>query len=178
MVVFENVERSLGGEKEKHRSVTVAENEGHRSVTVAARFDRATRVGGADRLIEFEIFEPKNDDEVPPGTVTRAKATCLCCGTVLSPDRVRAQLAAQRGGADVIFSPPSHEGDGVVKGAGIQGVNRIGGARLLAVVTLTPGEKGRHYRLPAGCDYENVLKAQKRLQQILDDWEREGKVGL
>ncbi len=51
------------------------------------------------------------------------------------PERVRAQLAAQRGGADVVFD---------AKG------RRTGGARMLAVVTLRPGEQGRHYRLPDG----------------------------
>ena len=75
----------------------------------------------ASPSIEFQIFEPKNDSEVPPGTVTRAKATCLCCGTVLSPDRVRAQLTNQRGGADVVFN---EKGD------------RVGGPLLLSVVTL------------------------------------------
>ena len=37
------------------------------------------------------------------GTNTRARATCLCCGAVLPPERVRAQLAVERGGADVVF---------------------------------------------------------------------------
>ncbi len=58
----------------------------------------------AHATVEFEIFEPKSEKDVPAGTVTRAKATCLCCGAVLPPQRVRAQLAAQRGGADVIFA--------------------------------------------------------------------------
>jgi len=102
--------------------------------------------------IEFEIFEPKNDDEVPLGTVTRAKATCLCCGMVLSPERVRTQLAAQRGGADVVFDE---------KG------NRLGGAHMLAVVTLKTGEQGRHYVLPTGKDYEAGWKALKRLEQVI-----------
>jgi hypothetical protein len=93
--------------------------------------------------LEFEIFEPKMDKEVPGGTVKRAKATCLCCNMVLSPDRVRAQLAAQRGGADVIFDE-KQSGTGVPpvrieSGTGVPPV-RIGGARLLAVVTLKPGE--------------------------------------
>ena len=52
--------------------------------------------------VEFEVFEPEAEREVRGGTVTRAKATCLCCGTVLPPVRVRAQLAAQKGGANVI----------------------------------------------------------------------------
>src|SRR5712691_9718572 len=38
--------------------------------------------------VEFEIFEPKTESDVANGAVTRAKATCLCCGAVLSPDRV------------------------------------------------------------------------------------------
>ena len=117
-------------------------------------------------MIEFEIFEPKNEQEVPPGTVTRAKATCLCCGTVLSPDRVRAQLAAEHGGADVIFDPspqPSPAGRGG-RGEGLP--TRTGGARLLAVVTLKPGEQGRNYRLPTTKDHEAVWKAQKQLRKI------------
>ena len=95
--------------------------------------------------------------------MTRAKATCLCCGSVLPPDRVRVQLSEQRGGADVIFNE--------------QG-KRIGGARMTAVVTLHPGIQGRHYRLPTERDYQAVWKAQKRVQQMLDEWERGGKKGL
>ncbi len=114
-------------------------------------------------VVEFEIFEPKTDRDVHGGTVTRAKATCPCCHMVLPPERVRAQLAAQQGGADVLFDT-----DG----------KRIGGARMLAVVTLYPGIQGRNYRLPTEHDYEAVWKAQKRLKAILDKWEKEGKKGL
>ncbi|MEW6319683.1 MAG: DUF1156 domain-containing protein, partial [Acidobacteriota bacterium] len=103
--------------------------------------------------VEFEVFEPKAEKDVPGGTVTRAKAACLCCHTVLPPERVRAQLAAQRGGADAAFNDRGQ---------------RIGGARLLAVVTLKPGETGRHYRLPAERDYEAVRKAQARLVKLLE----------
>jgi putative DNA methylase len=115
--------------------------------------------------VELEIFEPTTDRDVPSGTVSRAKAKCLNpdCGAVLAPDRVRAQLAGQRGGADTVFD---------AKG------NRTGGARLLAVVTLNPGEQGRHYRLATGSDYAAVWKAQKRLKAILDEWERGGRKGL
>ncbi|MGA2463998.1 MAG: DUF1156 domain-containing protein [Thermodesulfobacteriota bacterium] len=116
----------------------------------ALRCKRITTEGKTPQ-IEFEIFEPKNDSEVPPGTVTRAKATCVCCGTVLSPDRVRAQLTNQRGGADVIFDD---------KG------NRIGGPRLLATITLKPDKQGRHYRLPTGLDYQAVFKAMTRLNEL------------
>ncbi|MEW6669800.1 MAG: hypothetical protein AB1512_31710 [Thermodesulfobacteriota bacterium] len=112
--------------------------------------------------MEFEVFDPVTDKVVPSGTVTRAKATCLCCGRVLPPERIRAQLAEQRGGADVIFDKKGQ---------------RVGGARLLAVVTLKPGEQGRHYRIPMDQDYLAVWKAQKKLEQILDEWEQDGKRG-
>ena len=121
------------------------------------------RPDGQPPHVVFEVFEPKAEKDVPSGTVTRAKATCLCCGVVLPPERVRAQLAAQRGGADAVFDTNGH---------------RTGGARLLAVVTLKPGEAGRHYRLPTERDYEAVRKAQARLAELLADWERGGKQGL
>src|SRR5262249_41010723 len=50
------------------------------------------RKSGAIPTIDFEVFAPKSAAEVPNPTVSRAKARCLCCGTVLHPDRVRAQL--------------------------------------------------------------------------------------
>jgi adenine-specific DNA methylase len=102
--------------------------------------------------LEFEIFEPLTENEVRGGTVSRAKATCVCCNTVLTPDRVRAQLAGQRGGADVVFD---------AKGL------RTGGARLLAVVTLRDGDPGRHYRLPTDADYRANWKAYQRLTQVV-----------
>jgi adenine-specific DNA methylase/REP element-mobilizing transposase RayT len=113
--------------------------------------------------IEFEVFEPKTEKDVPGGTVTRAKATCVACGAVLPPERVRAQLAAQRGGADVVFDTQGR---------------RTGAARMLTVVTLRPGEPGRHYRLPTDRDYEAVRKAQARIAAILGEWERGGKQSL
>ncbi|MBW1954072.1 MAG: hypothetical protein JRI66_13535 [Deltaproteobacteria bacterium] len=135
---------------------------------------RVERPAGRPPQIEFEIFTPTHDREVSPGTVSRAKARCLACGAVLPPERVRAQLAAQRGGADVIFDsldqspsePPSPSG----RGAGGEGApRRLGGARLLAVVTIKPspsgrgrGEGGRHYRLPTARDYQAVFRAQQR----------------
>ena len=115
--------------------------------------------GGIPR-VEFEIFEPATDKDVREGTVARARATCVCCGAVLPPERVRAQLAAQRGGADVIFDERGR---------------RAGGAFLLAVVTLKPDEKGRHYRLPTGRDYEAVERAQDRVAGIRAEWEGGGR---
>ena len=118
---------------------------------------------GAIPRVELVVFEPQTDDEVLGGTVARAKATCLCCGAVLPPERVRSQLAAQSGGADTIFDK-----DG----------NRMGGALLTAVVTLRPGERGRHYRLPTDTDYAAVLAAQDQIAAILDEWDRGGQQGL
>jgi adenine-specific DNA methylase len=124
---------------------------------------RVERPRGQTPRVDLEVFEPKTEKEVQGGTVTRAKASCACCGVVLPPDRVRAQLAAQRGGAEVVFDA--------------QGL-RTGGARMLAVVTLRAGEAGRHYRLPTERDYEAVRKAQARVAKMLEEWEGGGKQGL
>ncbi|MCY4604205.1 MAG: DUF1156 domain-containing protein [Gemmatimonadetes bacterium] len=118
---------------------------------------------GKPPSVEFEVFEPKADKEVRGGTVARARATCLCCGAVLPPERVRAQLAAERGGADVIFDAEGR---------------RTGGARMTAVVTIKSGQTGRHYRLPTVADYAAVRKAQEQIGQILEEWEQGGKQGL
>ena len=113
--------------------------------------------------VQFEVFEPTSDAEVHGATVTRAKAVCLCCGAVLPPDRVRIQLATDRGGTDVAFDAQGR---------------RIGGARMTAVVMLQPGKKGRYYRLPTDRDYAAVRRAQERVVSILDDWESGRRQGL
>ena len=97
------------------------------------------------------------------GTVARAKATCVCCSAVLQPERVRAQIAAQKGGADAVFDAHG---------------NCIGGARMTAVVMLLIGGKGRHYRLPIEADYAAVRLAQKRVAEIMEEWECGGRQGL
>jgi putative DNA methylase len=101
--------------------------------------------------IGFDIFVPESDREVPAATVTRARATCPSCNMVLSPDRVRIQLGAQRGGADVIFDANG---------------KRVGGARLLAIVSTRSGEQGRRYRLATDRDYQVIFTAAKRLAQL------------
>jgi len=113
--------------------------------------------------VEFEIFEPKTEKEVRGGTVSRAKAKCVCCGTVLVPERVRAQIASQHGGADVTFDANG---------------GRNGGARLLAVALLRPGETGRHYRLAIDGDYEVVRNAQSQVGRLIKEWETGGRRGL
>jgi len=59
---------------------------------------RVIRPKGEPPHVEFDIFVPKDENEVTNETVTRAKATCLACGAVLPPVRVRTQLTGQRGG--------------------------------------------------------------------------------
>ena len=113
--------------------------------------------------IDFEIFEPKSDNDVSVGTVSRAKATCLCCGMVLPAERVRAQLSEHHGGADTVFD--------------ING-NRISGARMLAVVSLYPNKQNRQYRLPTDQDYKAIWMAKRHLDEIINEWEQGGKRGL
>jgi putative DNA methylase len=85
-----------------------------------------------------------------------ANVICPCCGNILPGNkknpRTSIQLSQQRGGADVIFD-----------GAG----NRIGGARLLAVVTLHSNYRGRQYRLPTEHDYATVQEATAALQHLI-----------
>ena len=128
----------------------------------ALRYQVQRPDGGTPRVV-FEVFEPRSDREVPNGTVTRARATCLSCGAVLPPERLRTQLAAERGGADVVFD---EEG------------RRVDGARMTAVVTLRPGARGRHYRLPTQADYAAVHRAQHRIARVLAEWERDGRQNL
>jgi putative DNA methylase len=109
------------------------------------------RPKGKPPFLKFEIFEPKTESEVLNGTVARANATCLCCHKVQPAPRVRAQLSAQRGGADVVFDEEGH---------------RAGGAMLLAVVTLKDHVAGRHYRLSDDRDYAAVRRAQERVSKL------------
>lgn len=128
---------------------------------------RALRCRGRDQKgpprVELDIFEPEADKDVPVGTVKRAIATCVCCGTALPPKRVRAQLADQQGGADVVFDEQGR---------------RAGGARITAVVIRRKGQHGRHYRLPTDADYQAVRKARERERRILEEWKCAGKKGL
>ena len=123
---------------------------------------RVERRSDGEPVVVFEVFIPKTDAEVHTGTVARARATCLCCGSVLPPERVRAQLAAQRGGADVVFDDEGQRTDGTL---------------MTAVVTLRPGEDGRHYRLPTAADYAAVRRAHDRVATMVDRWEGSGSQG-
>ena len=111
------------------------------------------RPKGDAPFLTFEIFEPTSSRDVPEGTVTRANATCPCCCVVLRATRVRAQLSAQRGGADVVF-----DDDG----------KRVGGATLLAVVTRKESEVGSHFRLATERDYAAAYAAQSAVAELPD----------
>lgn len=112
---------------------------------------RIERPKGEPPLVVFELFSPRNDEEVPLGSVNRAKATCLACGVSLEPERVRAQLAQEHGGGD-----PRFDRNG----------QRSGGARLLAVVLDKPSRTGRSYRLPTEEDYRAVWRAQMDVARL------------
>ena len=118
------------------------------------------RMDGDVPSVDFEIFEPKKESEVHGPTVARAKATCLCCGSVLPPDRVRSQLANQNGGADVIFNDKGE---------------RSGGARLLAVITIKENSIGKNYRISQHKDYNVLIKAQDSIMAIYNQWNDSGK---
>jgi putative DNA methylase len=78
--------------------------------------------------VVFEVFEPKAEQDVPAGTVTRARATCLCCGTVLPPERVRAaRCAARWGRCRLRCAGPAH-GWGAAARGGDAPVRRAGAA--------------------------------------------------
>lgn len=102
------------------------------------------RTKGQLPRIAFELFEPKTEDEVGHGFASGGKALCAACTSVLSGQRVRAQLAAERGGAS-----PHFDSDG----------NRVGGARLIAVVTTSREASGRAYRLATPRDYRPCFLA-------------------
>jgi putative DNA methylase len=112
---------------------------------------RIERIKNNPPKIIFELFEPKNEKEVSAGTVNRANATCPCCHIVLPAARVRSQLSTNRGGADVQFD---------AKG------NRIGGALLLAVITVHEKATGKGYRLSTPDDYVVVYEAQKIVENL------------
>ena len=121
------------------------------------------RDGGKGPRVAFEITDATDDDDVHGATVDRAKATCLCCSSVLPAARVQQQLSEQHGGADAIFDSEGR---------------RIGGARMIAVVTERAGETGRNYRLPKTADYAAVYMAQSRRAGILSTWDAGGTSGI
>lgn len=100
--------------------------------------------------VTLEIFEPRKEEQVHLGTVSKTKATCLSCNKTMPADRVRTQLATERGGANIHFDDKGR---------------REGGARLIAVVTENPGGQ-RDYRQPTTNDYVAVQRAHRKLDQL------------
>lgn len=92
-----------------------------------------------ERRVEFEILEGVKAREVGDGTVRRGSATCPVCGYTTPVASVRKQLKARRGGA--------------------------ADARLFAVVTTRPDERGRFYRLPTKGDIAAAKKAAEELER-------------
>lgn len=107
------------------------------------------RKHGRRPQVVFTVVSGK--DDVQPGTVSRARVICPACNVVMLAERVRAQLRLQRGGAEVTFD---------AKG------NRVGGARLLAVVSLRDDSPGRHYRAAEQKDYVAVWKAAQAVERM------------
>lgn len=117
-----------------------------------------------DGSMVFRIARGDGSEDALPNYVrlvgTKASgnnATVICpsCGNPLpgvkNNPRTALQLASQHGGANTFFDPHG---------------KRVGGALLLAVVSVKPGEQGRHYRLANTRDYEAVWKALKHLEQL------------
>jgi adenine-specific DNA methylase len=127
----------------------------HRKVALR---HKVVRMGAKHASVEFEVFEPKDESEVNTATVMRAKATCLCCNLVTSAERVRIQLVSQNGGASAVFDSSGQ---------------RVGGARLLAVVVKENGTSGRAYRVANDADYDAARRASIRLLELggVDDGE-------
>ena len=112
---------------------------------------RAATSGQKSGSIKIDVFEPSSIAQAIPGTVRRSRAVCPACDSVLAQDRIRAQLTAQAGGADVQFDSRG---------------KRTSGATLVAVVTKGPSGAKRDYRAAAERDYEAVWKAHKTLSSL------------
>jgi putative DNA methylase len=110
--------------------------------------EKSKQVNTAVRIHETPT---KTLPSISPPTVTNGKAICLCCKKVLNPSRVRSQLLAQEGGANMIFDRDGH---------------RSSGARMVAVILREPLGKGVKYRDPVSSDIDAVIRAAQKLQQV------------
>lgn len=86
--------------------------------------------------------------KIPGPTIAGGKATCPCCGKLLSDKHVRNQLYSQGGGSDAIFNS--------------QGVH-TGGAKLMAVILRKNGLDGLQYRLSTEEDIAIIRNVEKKL---------------
>jgi len=108
---------------------------------------RIIRDKGQLPRVDFELFVPKSEADVGSGYAAGGKARCPACSNVLSGQRVRSQLALERGGGSPRFNSSGE---------------RIGGALLIGVVTTTEESSGRTYRLPEHRDYRACFLAARR----------------
>ena len=125
--------------------------------------------------IEFRLARGEGRENPTTGFVAmqgtkaggnNANVICPCCKAVLPGSkknpRVPSQLKEQRGGTDVTFDAQGQ---------------RIGGARLLAVISIGGGKDGRKFRLPTTSDYEAVLRAQERISNTILAWQENDRSG-
>ncbi|NLV27385.1 MAG: DUF1156 domain-containing protein [Methanomicrobiales archaeon] len=96
-----------------------------------------------ENRIEFDIIKGESLDNVGKGTVNRGSATCPCCGYTTPVISVREQLRKKHGGTN--------------------------DARLFCVVSSSPGEQGKTYRLPTENDLKIVNNAKNELARIIKD---------
>jgi adenine-specific DNA methylase len=103
------------------------------------------------RRVDFEIAENLKARDAAEGTVRRGSVTCPCCRYTTPVASVRRQLKQRRGGAR--------------------------DARLYCVVTTTPGEQGRAYRLPNETDLAAVRRAVRNMDRQRNN-DSNGMVGM
>ena len=93
------------------------------------------------RRLDFGLLEGAAARTASQATMKNGAAICPACGYTTPNPRVRAQLAARRGGTR--------------------------DARLIAVAVTSPGEVGRHLRLPQDHDVQAVANAKRKLGELL-----------
>lgn len=90
--------------------------------------------------VDCEFVESPRPSKVGEGTVSFSRVTCPCCGHVTPGRAVRQQLQARHGGTD--------------------------DARLIAVVTRHPSQRGRRYRLATPADLEAIEAARRAVEAL------------
>ena len=91
------------------------------------------------RRVDLSILQSAKSSDVGKGTCAGGAATCPVCGYTTAVESVRTQLSAKRGGAR--------------------------GARLIAVATNRPDQKGQFFRLPTQADADAVNAAEQELDR-------------
>lgn len=102
------------------------------SLSNSPKRKRALRIKYVGSAVEptIEVFAPKSEAEVAPGTTAGFKAVCPKCSAPMTRQRVQAQLRAKRGGA--------------------------ADALLLSVVRANAVGRGKDYQSPTAADMKTV----------------------